>query len=78
MTHMQSQQVEVKRYDSSNVLINTYVDEVVIPELTEYPDLKTQLRAEQWNLSLPSDQKLDDRTRSVLFETKKLDTQTII
>jgi len=63
-------QVEVKRYNSSNALVAIYTDEVVIPELPEYPDLKTQLKVEHWNLNHPSDQKLDVRTMPVLFETK--------
>jgi hypothetical protein len=53
------QQVMVKRYNSNNSLIMVYSDVVTIPVLTEYPDVHTQLKAEQWNLNTPSDQKLD-------------------
>jgi hypothetical protein len=66
------QQVEVKRYNQSNILVEIYTDTVTIPELPEYPDLKMQLKAEQWILSFPSDQKLDQRTLPRLFETKSL------
>jgi hypothetical protein len=67
-----TQLVEVKRYNQWNILVEIYTDTVTIPELPEYPDLKMQLKAEQWTLSLPSDQTLDERTLPRLFQTKSL------
>ena len=47
------QQVEVKRYNQWNILVEIYTDTVTIPELPEYPDLKTQLKAEEWTMRFP-------------------------
>jgi hypothetical protein len=67
-----TQLVEVKRYNSVGQFLCAYQDEVIVKDSPEYPDLKTQLKAEQWTLSLPSDQTLDERTMPRLFQTKSL------
>jgi hypothetical protein len=66
------QQVEIKRYNQAGQWLYNYQDEVIVKDSPEYTDLKTQLKAEQWTLSLPSGQKLDERTMPRLFETKSL------
>jgi hypothetical protein len=62
----------VKRYNLIGQFLYAYSDEVTVKDSPEYSDLKTQLKAEQWTLSFPSDQKLDERTMPRLFETKSL------
>ena len=54
------QQVEVKRYNQAGQWLYSYQDEVIVKDSPEYSDLKTQLKAEQWTLSFPSDQKLEN------------------
>jgi hypothetical protein len=66
------QQVEIKRYNQAGQWLYNYQDEVIVKDSPEYTDLKTQLKAEQWTLVFPSDQKLDERTLPRLFETKSL------
>ena len=54
------------------IFLYRYFDHVTIKDAPVYPDLKTQLKAEQWTMRFPSDSKLDDRTRPELFENKSL------
>jgi hypothetical protein len=67
-----TQQVEVKRYNQAGQWLYNYQDEIIVKDSPIYPDLKTQLKAEQWTLSFPCDHKLDQRTLPRLFETKSL------
>jgi hypothetical protein len=67
------QQVEVKRYNAVGGFLYSYFDEVVInQDAPVYSDVKTQLKAEQWNMQSPSDSKLDNRQIVQLFENKSL------
>lgn len=67
------QQVEVKRYNAIGQFLYSYIAEVVInPDSPIYPDVKAQLKAEQWNTKLPSESKLDERLVPSLFENKSL------
>ena len=67
------QQVEVKRYNPAGQFLYAYRDAVTINQNAPiYPDLKTQLLAEAWDMRQPSESKLDVRTVPVLFENKSL------
>lgn len=51
----------VKRYNRFGKFISADTIDVVIPELTVYPDLKTQLDVESYSPIGPSDAELESR-----------------
>ena len=68
-----TQQVQVKRYNQIGQFLYAYRDAVMVNQNAPvYPDLRTQLLVEAWDMRQPSDSKLDVRTVPVLFENKSL------